>query len=103
MDNSAVEPISFRVLDVGRNIKSFPCPYFSTKKKYIWFFRLNGREHRVELYNSVLSGKKKIVHNGVNVFFAKYDCSSLQEIFRLSTLIHSRQKCLHNNASWRSL
>ena len=45
-----------------------------TKKRYIWRFVLDEKEHAIELYNSSLSGKKKILHNGRNIYEKrKYD------------------------------
>ena len=31
-----------------------------SKKLFLWRFSLNGKDYTIELYNSVLSGKKKI-------------------------------------------
>jgi hypothetical protein len=33
----------------------------STKKQYIWRFKLEGKDYTVEMFTSVLSGKKKII------------------------------------------
>jgi hypothetical protein len=46
-------PIYHDVREVGKNIKS-------TKKLYLWKFALEDRDYTIELYNSVISGKKKI-------------------------------------------
>ena len=35
-----------------------------TKKKYIWTIELEGKRHTIELYSSLLSGKKKVVIDG---------------------------------------
>src|SRR5690242_3024955 len=40
--------------DVGQHIKS-------TKKHFIWEFLLDGKSHKIELYDSRLSGKKKLI------------------------------------------
>ena len=34
--------------------------FFRTKKLYLWKFALEDRDYTIELYNSVISGKKKI-------------------------------------------
>ena len=34
---------------------------YSTKKQYIWRFKLEGKDYTVEMFTSVLSGKKKII------------------------------------------
>lgn len=47
-------PQYFEIREVGKTIKS-------TKKQYIWRFRLEGRDYSIELFTSVLSGKKKIL------------------------------------------
>ena len=36
----------------------------STKKQFIWRFHLDGKDITIELFNSKLSGKKKIIVNG---------------------------------------
>ena len=43
--------------DVGKTIKS-------TKKHFIWEFLLDGKPHKIELYDSRLSGKKKLIKDG---------------------------------------
>jgi hypothetical protein len=57
----ACRPIYQDVRDVGKNISS-------TKKLYIWKFTLEEREYTIELFNSVLSGKKKITQNGQIIY-----------------------------------
>ncbi len=57
----ACRPIYQDVRDVGKNISS-------TKKLYIWKFSLDEREYTIELFNSVLSGKKKITQNGQIIY-----------------------------------
>ena len=42
---------------------------FSTKKQYIWRFKLEGKDYAVEMFTSVLSGKKKIVQNGQTIYY----------------------------------
>ena len=34
---------------------------YSTKKQYIWRFILDGKNYTIEMFTSVLSGKKKIL------------------------------------------
>jgi hypothetical protein len=43
--------------DVGQHIKS-------TKKHFVWEFLLDGRPHKIELYDSRVSGKKKLIKDG---------------------------------------
>jgi hypothetical protein len=50
-------PIYQDVRDVGKNISA-------TKKLFLWKFSFDDREYTIELFNSVLSGKKKITQNG---------------------------------------
>jgi len=45
------------VREVGKTVKS-------SKKLFLWKFNLDGKDYSVELYNSMLSGKKKITQNG---------------------------------------
>ena len=55
-------PQYFDIREVGKTIKS-------TKKQYIWRFKLDGKDYTIELFTSVLSGKKKVVKNGTVIFF----------------------------------
>jgi hypothetical protein len=41
----------------------------STKKQYIWRFILEGKNYTIEMFTSVLSGKKKILQNGQIIYF----------------------------------
>lgn len=43
--------------DVGQHIKS-------SKKHFIWEFLLDGKSHKIELYDSRISGKKKLLKDG---------------------------------------
>lgn len=38
-----------------------------SKKKYFWEFQIDGEEYRIELLCSFLSGKKKVLLNGVEI------------------------------------
>ncbi len=49
-----VSDCRFEEKDVGKAFKS-------TKRKFRWEFKINGTTHYVELYDSKLSGKKKII------------------------------------------
>ena len=55
-------PQYFEIREVGKTIKS-------TKKQYVWRFRLDNKDFTIELFTSVLSGKKKILQNGQVIFF----------------------------------
>ena len=59
-----VIPQYFELLEVGKTIKS-------TKKQYIWRFSLKRKDYTVEIFTSVLSGKKKILQNGATMFDEK--------------------------------
>ena len=37
--------------------------YLSSKKQYVWRFMLDGGDNTLEMFTSILSGKKKIVLN----------------------------------------
>ena len=49
----SIVPQYFEIREVGKTIKS-------TKKQYIWRFKLEVKDYTIELFTSVLSGKKKI-------------------------------------------
>lgn len=55
-DNEYV-PFHYEIRDVGKRLKS-------TKKQIIWKFRLDSIDHSVELFASMLSGKKKVIRDG---------------------------------------
>lgn len=52
----------YTIKEVGRNIKS-------TKVKHIWELTVDNVHHVVELFDSKLSGKMKIVRDGTTVFY----------------------------------
>lgn len=67
----SVKPLYCDIRDVGKTIAS-------TKKLFIWKFNLDGKDYTIELYNSMLSGKKKIAQNGQVV----YENNSYQGAFQ---------------------
>lgn len=50
------------LLYVERNVGG---TFKSTKKQYIWEFSLNGERHKIEMFDSKLSGKKKVIKDGI--------------------------------------
>lgn len=52
-----VKAIYFNSLDIGKHVKK-------SKKRFVWRFSIDGKEHTIELVISFLSGKKKITHDG---------------------------------------
>jgi len=50
-------PQYFEIREVGKRIKS-------TKQQYIWRFQIDGKDVTVELFNSKMSNKKKVMVNG---------------------------------------
>lgn len=61
MSDFPIKDLHFEALDVGQNIKS-------SKRLYKWRFYLNDCLHKVEVFQSKMSGKRKAVHNG-NVLY----------------------------------
>ena len=57
LDECRIANFIFKEEDVGMTIKS-------TKKKYTWGFTLNGEEHHIVLYDSKMSGKRKVEADG---------------------------------------
>jgi len=54
-------PIYYEVREVGKTIKS-------SKKLFLWKFNLDKKDYTIELFNSMLSGKKKITQNGQIIY-----------------------------------
>lgn len=44
---------------------------FSSKKQYVWRFKLDKVEYTIELFTSLLSGKKKIIQNAAIIYYDK--------------------------------
>lgn len=53
----AVRPIYQDRREVGQHVKS-------SKVLFLWKFNMDDKDYIIELYNSMLSGKKKILQNG---------------------------------------
>jgi hypothetical protein len=64
VEDYGISNCRFEEKDVGKAFKS-------TKKKYRWEFNLKGTNHYVELYDSKLSGKKKVVADNKTVLEPK--------------------------------
>ena len=43
----------------------------SSKKQYVWRFKLDKQDYTIEMFTSVLSGKKKVVQNGQVIYYDK--------------------------------
>jgi hypothetical protein len=39
-----------------------------TKKHYVWEFTIDDKHHKVEMYDSKMSGKKKVIKDGKVIF-----------------------------------
>lgn len=77
----SVIPVHFEINEVGKTFKRY-CRHpptkenilsnmvmYSTKKQYLWKFKLDGKDFAIEMFNSSLSGKKKILQNGQVIYF----------------------------------
>jgi len=53
----AIKALHYDVQDIGKHVKK-------SKRRFLWRFSIDGKEHSVELIVSYLSGKKKVTHNG---------------------------------------
>ena len=85
MSSLPIRDLRFETTDVGQNIKS-------SKRLYKWSFYLKDNMHKIELFQSRVSGKRKIMHNGNFIFedlsysndfshsfnVEKYDCNLVQ-------------------------
>jgi hypothetical protein len=54
LDENQIVNCKYEEKDVGKAIKS-------TKRKFRWEFTIKNSEHYIELYDSKLSGKKKVI------------------------------------------
>ena len=61
LDECKIANFIFKEEDVGMTIKS-------SKKKYIWEFSLNGEKHFIDLYESKMSGRRRVVADGKVIF-----------------------------------
>jgi len=59
-----IKTVSFEVIDLGKLMKK-------SKKKFAWKFSIDGIPNHIELIVSYYSGKKVIIHNGVNIYEGK--------------------------------
>jgi len=67
-----VKALYYNCLDIGKHVKKYVTYYhietltlyLRSKKRYIWKFSIDGREHTIDLVISYLSGKKKITQDG---------------------------------------
>jgi hypothetical protein len=51
-------------VDISRSKYSIGNHVHRTKKRYVWKFELDAETYTLEMFNSVLSGKKKVMLNG---------------------------------------
>ena len=61
MSGESVKALYFKENNIGNWMKK-------SKKQYIWKMKVDGETHHIEFLDSVLSGKKKIMKNGMVVF-----------------------------------
>jgi len=59
-----VKPLRYEIADVGKRVKQ-------SKKKHTWLFEINGEKHRLDFFDSRVSEKKKVTHNGVDILKTK--------------------------------
>jgi len=68
-------PQYFEIREVGKTIKRYNIiivnSFLSSKKQYVWRFKLEGQDFTIEMFTSILSGKKKIIRNGEIIFYDK--------------------------------
>lgn len=56
-NNNNVQALNYQQFNVGKNIKK-------SKKRFVYSLRIDNKQHSIEIYHSLLSGKVKIVYNG---------------------------------------
>ena len=61
-----IRATKYEVEDLGKYFKTYIifCIKNSSKKKYKWYFQLDGKDHYLELEFSYLSGKRKLTLDG---------------------------------------
>mgnify|MGYP000844084397 CR=1 FL=1 len=72
-----IKALSFDVKDIGATVKRYyfliqhllyPTADISTKRQYTWRLSIDGKEHVVQLMISYLSGKRRVIHNGKQIY-----------------------------------
>jgi hypothetical protein len=61
MSDESVKALYYKENNIGNWLKK-------SKKQYVWKLQVDGDTHHIEFMDSVLSGKKKIIKNGMVVF-----------------------------------
>jgi hypothetical protein len=64
-DELSIKDCRYKCEEIGKHVKS-------SKLKHIWEFNIDGINHIVELYESVLSNKKKIIVDEKVILEQKY-------------------------------
>lgn len=60
-DESSITNCKMEEIQIGKAIKA-------SKRKLKWEFDTDGEHHFIELYDSKLSGKKKVISDGRTIF-----------------------------------
>lgn len=72
----SIRAIYFEEQNIGEHIKK-------SKKRFVWKFELDGLQHTIEFYVSKLTGKKKVVQDGITLLEQKKITKSFQFPFNI--------------------
>lgn len=72
----SIRAIYFEEKNIGEHIKK-------SKKQFIWKFELDGLQHTIEFLVSKLTGKKKILQDGISLYEQKKMTTSFQFPFNI--------------------
>jgi len=67
-DKSTVSAVFYEEKNIGLWMKKYAKLTFRSKKHYVWKISLDSQIHSIEFVDSILSGKKKIIKDGLTVF-----------------------------------
>lgn len=88
MGDQSVKALYYKENNIGNWLKK-------SKKQYVWKMEVDGDMHTIEFLDSVLSGKKKIVKNGLTVFERQLFGVPFQYLFTIGK--HSFNIAMHGD------
>lgn len=70
-----IKAIDFKEEEIGESFKMYShstvtgiSHIFRTKKRYLWVFEIDGKQHNVELHHSIITGRIRVFSNGLVLY-----------------------------------